>query len=236
MADLFLQSLLKKESVAILPAQRKQKKNKTVEPNQIFELLRTEFGEVRCPLNYSQPHELVIAVILSAQCTDERVNLVTPELFRKFPTLKSFAEADPPSIEKLIFSTGFYRNKAKSISGFAKKLQNEYAGTLPNTIEELIPFPGIGRKTANVILNELFSISEGIVVDTHVKRISKILNLTENTDPVKIEKDLMKKFLPEQWMDISLYFIFLGRKYCTARIRNCAECPLKEVCPSSSNI
>lgn len=215
-----------------MPAQKKQKKNKTVDSNQVFELLRTEFGEVRCPLNYSQPHELVIAVILSAQCTDERVNKVTPELFRRFPDLKSFAEADLSSIEKLIFSTGFYRNKAKSISGFAKKLYEEYAGTLPNTIEELMTFPGIGRKTANVVLNELFSISEGVVVDTHVKRISKLLGFTEHTDPVKIERDLMKKFPPPQWMDISLYFIFLGRKYCTARIRNCAECPLAAICPA----
>lgn len=217
-----------------MPAQKKQKKNKPVEPNQVFELLRTEFGEVRCPLNYTHPHELVISVILSAQCTDERVNQVTPALFRAFPTLKSFADADVSSVEKLIFSTGFYRNKAKSIIGFARKLYYEYAGTLPNTIEELIPFPGIGRKTANVVLNELFSISEGIVVDTHVKRISGILNLTESTDPVKIEKDLMKKFAPEQWMDISLYFIFLGRKYCTARIQYCGECPLHLICPSSS--
>lgn len=200
--------------------------------DQVYELLKKEFGKVSCPLHYKKDYELCIAVILSAQCTDERVNQVTPKLFSSFPTLSSLAQAKQSDIESLIFSTGFYKNKAKSILGFSNKLLNEYDGILPKTIEELIQFPGVGRKTANVILNEIHGISVGIVVDTHVKRISKVLGLTKSTDPISIEKELMKKFRPEHWMDISLYMIFLGRKYCTAYRRDCQNCPLRKICPS----
>lgn len=202
--------------------------------DQIFAFLKKEFGQVSTPLKYSKPYELCVAVILSAQCTDERVNAVTPELFRKFPTLESFAYANPQELEQAIYSTGFYKNKAKSIIGFCKKLLEEYKGILPKTIQELITFPGVGRKTANVILNEIYGISEGIVVDTHVSRLSRVLGLTENKNPEKIEKDLMEKFPKKYWKDISLYLIFLGRKYCTAYKRDCVYCPLKKICPSSS--
>lgn len=202
--------------------------------DQIFELLKKEFGQVSTPLKYSKPYELCIAVILSAQCTDERVNKVTPKLFERFSTLESFAYAEPKELETFIYSTGFYKNKTKAIIGFCKKLLEEYNGILPKTLQELVQFPGVGRKTANVILNEIYGISEGIVVDTHVIRLSRILGLTKSKNAEKIEKDLMKKFSHKQWKDISLYLIFLGRKYCRANKRICEICPLQGICPSSS--
>lgn len=173
-------------------------------------------------------------MILSAQCTDERVNEVSPHLFAAFPSLEALASAPLAKIEKIIYPTGFYRNKAKSVSGFANMLLNEYDGKLPKSIQELIKLPGIGRKTANVVLNEIHGISEGFVVDTHVKRVSKKLGLTEESDPVKVEKDLMKTVQAEYWMDLSLYFIFLGRKYCKAHRTFCETCVLNKECPSSS--
>ncbi|AOP34020.1 endonuclease III [Leptospira tipperaryensis] len=202
--------------------------------SRVFSLLRKEFGEVETPLHYKNDYELAIAVILSAQCTDERVNQVTPALFKFFPTLESFANADILEIEKLIFSTGFYHNKAKSIQGFARKLLNDFQGKIPNTIAELITLPGFGRKTANVVLSEVHGLVEGIVVDTHVNRIAKILGLTTKSDPVQVEKDLMNLLPKKYWRDISLYLIFLGRKSCKAHRRFCEECILKKECPSSS--
>ncbi|MDV6235037.1 endonuclease III [Leptospira ellisii] len=201
--------------------------------SRIFSLLRKEFGKVETPLHYQKDYELSIAVILSAQCTDERVNQVTPELFKTFPSLESFAEAELPEIEKLIFSTGFYHNKAKSIRGFARTLLYEFGGTLPRSVAELTRLPGFGRKTANVVLSEVYGIVEGIVVDTHVNRISKVLGLTESDDPVKVEKDLMNLLPEKYWRDISLYLIFLGRKCCKAHRTFCEECVLKKECPSS---
>ena len=193
--------------------------------NEVNKRLKKYFGEVSCPLTYTKDYELCIAVILSAQCTDERVNTVTPILFKTFTSLEEFANAELSEIEKLIFSTGFYKNKAKSIKGFANLLLTEYNSKLPKTIEELTKLPGVGRKTANVILNEIHKISEGIVVDTHVKRISNVLKLTKSKDPVKIEKDLMKKIDPKYWMDFSLYLIFLGRKFCKAHKLNAKAVP-----------
>ncbi|MBL0265927.1 MAG: endonuclease III [Leptospiraceae bacterium] len=195
--------------------------------------LKKFFGFVSCPLHYKKDYELCIAVILSAQCTDERVNTVTPALFERFTNLEAFANAEISEIEKLIFSTGFYKNKAKSIQGFASLLIEKHAGKLPKTIAELIKLPGVGRKTANVILNEIHKISEGIVVDTHVKRISNVLKLTKSENPVIIEKDLMKKIERQYWMDFSLYLIFLGRKFCKAHKTECEGCPLNDICPSS---
>lgn len=202
--------------------------------NEVNKRLKKYFGEVSCPLTYTKDYELCIAVILSAQCTDERVNTVTPALFRNFNSLEEFANAELFEIEKLIFSTGFYKNKAKSIKGFAELLLTEYNSKLPKTIEELTKLPGVGRKTANVILNEIHRISEGIVVDTHVKRISNVLKLTKSKDPVRIEKDLMKKIDPKYWMDFSLYLIFLGRKFCKAHKTECEGCPLNDICPSAN--
>lgn len=200
----------------------------------VYDLLRLEFGEVETPLTFSAPHELAIAVILSAQCTDERVNTVTPALFKAFPTLASFADANLESIEKLIFSTGFYRNKAKNIQGFAKKLLKDHKGIIPDNLEEAIQLPGFGRKTANVVLNEIYGVNEGFVVDTHVKRLTKRLGLTKHTDPVKIEKDIMELVPPKFYRNLSLYLIFLGRKNCQARRTDCPNCVLAKVCPSYS--
>ncbi|PJZ65065.1 endonuclease III [Leptospira wolffii] len=202
--------------------------------SRIYFLLRKEFGDVNSPLHYHKDYEFAISVILSAQCTDERVNEVSPHLFAAFPSLEALASAPLAKIEKIIYPTGFYRNKAKSVSGFANMLLNEYDGKLPKSIQELIKLPGIGRKTANVVLNEIHGISEGFVVDTHVKRVSKKLGLTEESDPVKVEKDLMKTVQAEYWMDLSLYFIFLGRKYCKAHRTFCETCVLNKECPSSS--
>ena len=202
-------------------------------PVKVYSLLKKEFGEVSCPLHFTQDHELAIAVILSAQCTDERVNLVTPELFKKYPSLEAFSKADLPELETLIYSTGFYKNKAKSILGFSKQLISNFNSELPKTIEELTTLPGIGRKTANVILNEIYKITEGIVVDTHVKRISKILKFTKETDVVKIEQDLMRIFPKKYWLKISLYIIFLGRKYCKAGRPDCNNCVLQKICPGA---
>jgi endonuclease III len=202
-------------------------------PVKVYSLLKKEFGEVSCPLHFTQNHELAIAVILSAQCTDERVNLVTPELFKKYPSLEAFSKADLPELESLIYSTGFYKNKAKSILGFSKQLISNFNSELPKTIEELTTLPGIGRKTANVILNEIYKITEGIVVDTHVKRISKILKFSKETDVVKIEQDLMRIFPKKYWLNISLYIIFLGRKYCKAGRPDCNNCVLQKICPGA---
>ncbi len=173
-------------------------------------------------------------MILSAQCTDEQVNKVTPELFKKFPTIESLANASLKEIEKEIYSTGFYKNKAKNIQSFSKILIEKYDKKVPSTMEELLRLPGIGRKTANVILQELYGIPSGIVVDTHVKRLSKVLGLTNQNQPNKIEQELMMILPKEYWIQFSLYLIFLGRTTCTARKRNCKECILKHICKSST--
>ena len=195
--------------------------------------LAREFGPAHCPLHYTEPHELAIAVILSAQCTDERVNLTTPELFRRFPTVEAVARAPRAEIEDLVYSTGFYRNKARSIQEFCRRLIADHGGVIPRTVAELAKLPGVGRKTANVVTQELYGLSEGVVVDTHVARLARLLGLTANKDAVRIERDLMEAVDRKHWADWSLYLIFLGRSYCTARKRNCSDCPLREICPSS---
>lgn len=200
----------------------------------IYQKLRSEFGKVVTPLHFTKDYELCIAVILSAQCTDERVNQISPALFSAFPSLNSFVTATPQEIEPYIFSTGFYHNKAKSISGFAKMLSSKYGGILPQTLDEMIQLPGFGRKTANVVLSELYGIVEGIVVDTHVKRISYLLGLTKYKDPIRIEKELMEKIPHKYWKALPLYFVFHGRKTCIARKPKCLQCQLSKLCPSSS--
>ena len=201
--------------------------------DQVYHKLKKEFPKARTPLRYKAPHELAIAVILSAQCTDEQVNRVTPPLFKRFPSLASFCKASRKELEKMVYSTGFYKNKAKSIHGFCKMLQAEHKGAIPQSHAELTKMPGVGRKTANVILQELYRLPAGIVVDTHVSRISRLLGLSQEKDAYKIEKDLMAKVPQKYWLDWSLLLIFLGRKYCKARQRLCQQCPLVKVCPSS---
>ena len=200
----------------------------------VYKNLESFFGKfVKTPLTYKKDYELAIAVILSAQCTDERVNQVTPKLFSTFQTLDHFATADLVHIEQLIYSTGFYHNKAKSIQGFARILIEKHSYIIPKTIKELIKLPGIGRKTANVILSEIYSISEGFVVDTHVTRLSRKLHWTQSSNAVKIEKELMS-FVPKKlWRNLSLYLIFLGRKFCKANRPDCIHCVLNQLCPSA---
>ncbi|MDO5695374.1 MAG: endonuclease III [Eubacteriales bacterium] len=200
--------------------------------NEILKRLDENYGtEYICYLNYGAPYELLIAVILSAQCTDARVNIVTEKLFRKYPTLQSFAEADLKTLERDIYSTGFYKNKAKNIIACAKRLIDVYDGVLPPNIDALTSLAGVGRKTANVILGNIYDIPS-IVVDTHVKRISNILGLTTSQDPVKIEKDLEIVLPKNHWILYNIQIIRLGREICVARRPKCGQCFLADICPT----
>lgn len=198
--------------------------------SQIIELLDEEYGtDFRCFLHYEKPYELLIATMLSAQCTDERVNMVTKELFVKYPTLESFAKADLSELENDIRSTGFYRNKAKNIIESSKILVDRYAGEVPSDIDILVSLPGVGRKTANVIRGNIYH-EPSIVVDTHVKRISNKLGVTKEQDPEKIEYDLMKKIPKNHWILWNIDLITLGRTICKAPTPSCENCFLKAVC------
>lgn len=205
-----------------------QKKNRA---RKIFALLKKEFGSPACPLTFSTTEQLAIAVILSAQCTDERVNLVTPALFQRFPDMQAIYKADVAEIEKLIYSTGFYRNKAKNIHALAGILLEKHHGKIPGDFDTLVSLPGIGRKTANVIMAEAFGHAPGITVDTHVKRITGLLGFTKSTNPVIVERHLMEIFPREHWRDLPLLIIFHGRKTCVARRPRCTECRIVKLCP-----
>lgn len=185
-------------------------------------------------LDFKNPLELLVATVLAAQCTDARVNLVTKELFKKYKTAKDYANADVKEFEQEIHSTGFYKNKTKSIIAAAKMIESDFGGKVPDTMEELTKLPGIGRKTANIILNHAFGKIEGIAVDTHVGRISQRLGFTENTDPNKIEQDLLKLIPKDKWEAVNRVFIDHGRTVCTARKPKCPECPVNELCPSAA--
>ncbi|MCL2350444.1 MAG: endonuclease III [Defluviitaleaceae bacterium] len=187
--------------------------------------------EDKCYLNYSQPHELLIATILSAQCTDERVNIVTAELFEKYPSLEAFAQASLAEMEQDVRSTGFYRNKAKNIIACAQQLLTEFGGELPSDMESLTSLAGVGRKTANVVRCHIFGLPS-VVVDTHVKRISFRLGLTKNGDPTKIEFDLMKCLPKRHWIKYNHQIIAFGREICKAPRAKCSECFMGEICPS----
>lgn len=201
---------------------------------EICRILNETYGtDYKCYLNHENAWQLLIATMLSAQCTDARVNIVTKDLFVKYPTLQAFADADIKELEKDIYSTGFYKNKAKNIIGCAKKLISEYGGEVPSDIESLTKLDGVGRKTANVIRGNIYH-EPSIVVDTHVKRISRLLGLTDSDDPVKIEHELMEKLPKEQWILYNIQIITLGRTICTARRPKCAECALNRVCPSAN--
>lgn len=198
----------------------------------VADLLKKEYTtEYRCYLNHETPWQLLFATILSAQCTDARVNIVTEELFRKYPDVEAFAGAELKELEEDIRSTGFYHNKAKNIIACARMLLERHHGEVPDSIEELTQLPGVGRKTANVIRGNIYH-QPSIVVDTHVKRISKKLGLTEEEDPEKIEFALMKVLPEDYWILYNIHIIQLGRTICTARAPKCGECFLKEVCPS----
>ncbi len=199
----------------------------------VVERLKKMHPDAHCELNHSNAYELLLATILSAQCTDARVNIVTPALFKKYPTPQKLAKAPLEDIQELIKSINFFNNKAKSLLGCAQMLVEKYKGEIPRTVEELEELPGVGRKTANVVLGNAFNINTGIVVDTHVKRTSNLLGLTKQTDPGKIEIELMKLFPQETWCDLSHLLIFLGRRTCIANRPQCDLCNLKDVCPSS---
>ena len=199
----------------------------------IIARLKKEYPDARCSLNHANPLELLVATILSAQCTDERVNLVTADLFRKYRAAQDYTKVPQSELEQDIRSTGFYRNKAKAIQGAAKIISEQYDGRVPDKMEELLALPGVARKTANVVLGNAFGISSGVVVDTHVGRLSVRLGLTSHEQPEKIERDLMELVPKKEWVDFSHLLIYHGRKVCKARTPLCAECVIEQMCPSS---
>lgn len=196
----------------------------------IAKVLSRVYADAVCALNHDNPFQLLVATILSAQCTDERVNLVTPHLFAKFPTPELLAQAAQSDVEDIIRSTGFFRAKATSLRGMAQKLVSDFGGELPRTVEELTTLPGVGRKTANVLLGTAFGIATGVVVDTHVRRICRLLGLTTNNDPERIEQDLMALLPQKEWVNFSHRLIHHGRRICIARRPRCTECPLLALC------
>jgi endonuclease-3 len=213
---------------------RESKKAKRERAGEIYEVLEREHPGAMTALNHGDAFELAVATILSAQCTDERVNMVTPEVFRRFPSPAALASAGQKELESIIHSTGFFRNKARSLIGMAKAVYAEHGGELPRTLAELTQLPGIGRKTANVILGNAFGIDEGVVVDTHVKRLAGRMGFTREKTPEKIELDLMEVFPQERWTPLSHLLIFHGRGPCKARNPRCQECVVAHLCPSST--
>jgi endonuclease-3 len=200
---------------------------------EILSRLKQLYPDARCALQYRNAYELLCATILSAQCTDVRVNLVTPTLFARYPSPFELAQAKSSEVEEIIKPTGFFRNKTRSLIGMAQALVADYGGEVPHTMEELRRLPGVGRKTANVVLGNAYGINEGVTVDTHVTRLSGLLGLTRQEDPVRIEEELMRQFPQEDWGVLSHLLIFHGRQVCIARRPRCGDCMLAEVCPSS---
>ena len=213
--------------------QREAVRDRRARGVRVFDLLRTEYPDAHCELDYTSAYQLAVATILSAQTTDVRVNMVTPLLFERYPDPVSLASAQQEDVEEIVRSTGFFRNKARNIIGFARALMAEHDGEVPRTLAELAALPGVGRKTANVILGNAFGIDEGVVVDTHVKRLSARLGFTTHDDPVKIEQELMKLFPRERWTMLSHLLIWHGRRVCEARRPRCEECIVSRLCPSS---
>jgi endonuclease-3 len=199
---------------------------------EIFSRLTTAYPGARCSLDFETPFQLLVATILSAQCTDKRVNMVTPKLFATYPTPAALAAAKQDEVEALVKTTGFFRNKAKSLLGVSAAIESRHRGEVPATLDALVELPGVGRKTANVILGNAFDRNEGVVVDTHVARVSKRLGLTKHDDPVKIEQDLVKLFPREQWTLLAHLLIEHGRQICDARLPKCSQCPVGDLCPS----
>jgi endonuclease-3 len=216
------------------PARPRSAANHSGAARLILEKLRATYPDAHCELDFRDPYQLLIATILSAQCTDVRVNMVTPALFKKYPDAPRLAAAPPEDIENLIRSTGFYRNKAKNIRAASAALVEKHGGHVPRELDALTVLPGVGRKTANVVLGNAYGIEAGIVVDTHVARLSKRLGLTKHTDPVKIERDLVKVIPQKDWTLWSHLLIWHGRRRCSARKPDCTHCELAPLCPSAS--
>ena len=201
----------------------------------IVEALKRRYPDATCSLDFKTPFEMVVAVMLSAQCTDERVNKTTPDIFKKYSTPEDFANIDIELLEKLIHPCGFYKNKAKNIKACAQEIVKRFGGKVPQTMEELISLPGVGRKSANVIMLEAFGKAEGIAVDTHCKRIANKMGLSKENEPEKIEQDLLKIFDKEDYKDINHLLVWHGRNTCIARNPKCKECPVKEMCDEYIN-
>jgi endonuclease-3 len=208
-----------------------RKKARAIE---VFARLKRAHPDAHCELDHETPLQLLMATILSAQCTDKRVNMVTPLLFERFPTAQALADAQQAELEEIIKSTGFFRNKSKSLIGLGKALVERHGGAVPDSMESLVKLPGVGRKTANVILGNAFRKNEGVVVDTHVGRLSLRLGLTRETDPVKVERELMPLIPREDWTMLAHVLVFHGRRICYARTPKCEICVLSEICPSST--
>ncbi len=212
------------------PARPRTKAARQARLDEILSLLDEMYPNVTCALNHTNAWELLVATILSAQCTDERVNKVTPALFRKYPTIEDFAAVSQAELAQDVHSTGFFNNKAKSIRGAARKILDEFGGEIPRDIDTLLTVPGAARKTANVVLGTAFGIASGVVVDTHVSRISQRLDLTRETTPEKIERDLMAILPQPRWIQFSHQVIHHGRNHCTARSPKCGTCPMTHLC------
>ncbi|MEX2526919.1 MAG: endonuclease III [Gemmatimonadota bacterium] len=200
---------------------------------EVYRLLDATYPDAHCALDHENPFQLTAATILSAQCTDQRVNMVTPELFRRFPDAEALGGARQEEVEEIIHSTGFFRNKARNLIGMGDAVASRHGGEVPRTMDELKALPGVGRKTANVVLGNAFGINHGVVVDTHVKRLSTRLGFTRARTPEAIERDLMEIFPREDWTMLSHLLIFHGRQLCPARKPRCRECPVAHLCPSS---
>ena len=198
----------------------------------IYRILTKEYPDARCELDFNSPLELLVATVLSAQCTDKRVNTVTPVLFNRFPTVTKLADAKISEIEKIVYSTGFYKSKAKNIKGLAKKILKDFNGEVPKTLAQLVTLPGVGRKTANVVLGNAFGIP-GLTVDTHFGRLSRRFGWSQETDPVKVENDVAKLIPEKEWTLLSHKLIWHGRRICHSRKPECGICPLAKLCPSA---
>lgn len=212
---------------------RESKKARRARADEVYDLLEAEYPDAHCELDHENPFQLAVATILSAQTTDVRVNMVTPALFRRFPDAEELANAGQQEVEELVRSTGFFRNKASNIIGFARGLMADHDGVVPADMDALAALPGVGRKTANVILGNAFGINDGVVVDTHIKRLSGRLRFTRETTPEKVERDLMDLFPRERWTMLAHLLIWHGRRACEARRPRCGECVVSHLCPSS---
>jgi endonuclease-3 len=230
-----LTAIPKKKAPKKSPKTAKRAKAKVVkgQASTIYERLSAAYPDAHCALDFTNPFQLLVATILSAQCTDKRVNMVTPVLFKRYPAPADLASAKTEELEEIIKSTGVFRNKAKSLIGMATAVAEQHAGVIPDEMDQLVKLPGVGRKTANVILGNAFDKNEGIVVDTHVSRLSHRLGLTKETDAVKIEQDLIPLFPREQWTMLAHLLIEHGRQICEAKRPKCEICPLNDICPSS---
>jgi endonuclease-3 len=209
-------------------------KKRSQNAGRIARALQQEYPDAHCALDHQNAFQLLAATILSAQCTDERVNMVTPRLFERFPDPRALADADQDEVEEIIRSTGFFRNKARNLIGMADAVVEMHGGEIPSRMDDLVDLPGVGRKTANVVLGNAFGIDEGVVVDTHVKRLSRRMGLTRQTTPEKIEPDLMRLFDRDRWTLLSHLLIFHGRRVCAARKPVCEECAVSHLCPAST--